>query len=87
MADAADVVGSMANRKEVNAAEFPAKLLKLIFDDHDRDTVLKRFHDTIVAAWSVGGIPHKWKDAKCLRRRIGQGVVITGASAEGPMPA
>ena len=57
-----EAIRALANRKPVGPDGLPAKLLKVLADEGELDT-LGKFHDIIVAVWRGGGVLQQWKDA------------------------
>ena len=78
-----EAIRALANRKAVGPDVLPAKLLKVLADEVQLNT-LGNFHDIIVAVWRGGTVPQQWKDATILRcftnRKIGLSVAIIAAS-------
>ena len=54
-------IRALANRKAVAPDGLPAELLTVLADGELK--TLGKFHDTIVAVWRVGGVPHLWKNS------------------------
>ena len=57
-----EAIGRLANRNAVGPNGLPAKLLKVLADEGELNT-LGNFHDIIVAVCRGGGVPQQWKDA------------------------
>lgn len=60
--ETADVPTAMANGKVISPDGPPAELLKLaLVGEHSE--ILNDFHSIIVAVWTSGEVPQKWKEA------------------------